>query len=111
MKKEIKVRNTLIAVTFVGLIISALQFTNIIYGWNYDTEKLNNLVVSNWFNILFWIDNLLVFGLGILYAVLGYKSKEDVVIKIAFSILAICTTMISSIFAINLVGEMFSIFY
>lgn len=115
LKKEIKnfekfVEIGLIALTIISLMINALEFTNIIYNWSYDTAGLNSLLISKPFNILLWTDNILIYLFGLFYIICAFDSKKDRVLKIAFSIFAILTTIVVSTLIINGVASLFGIF-
>ena len=103
------VRNTLIILTFISLIILFLNFTYAIYD-NMNIEKINNVLVNYVNTWLMWIDSLLIFIFGIIYIVLGIKSKKEVLLKVSFSIFSILTTMISITFIINFIAELFGVF-
>ncbi len=91
--------------------INALEFTNIIYNWSYDTAGLNSLLISKPFNILLWVDNILIYLFGLFYIVCAFESKKDRVLKIAFSIFSILTTIVISTLIINGVASLFGIFF
>lgn len=115
MKKEIKnfekfVGMILIVLTFISLLINALLFTNMIYSCSYITDQLNNLVVSKPFNILLWIDNILIYFFALLYMIDTIHSKKDIILKISFSLFSIFTTIIISNLCINLIATIFGIF-
>lgn len=115
MNKEIKnfgkvIEICLIVLTFISLIINAFIFTNSIYNCTYDTLNLNSLVISNSFNILFWVDNILIFLLNIFYIIDTIQKKENLLLKLSFSLFSICTTIIVSNFIINFIAKIFKIF-
>lgn len=108
--KEIIIRNILIVVTLISLIINAMQFTNAIYSWCYDTTRLNDLLVSPIFTFILWADNILVYLFAAWYMVLAERSKQEVVLKIAFSLFAILTTITASTLIVNVIAELFGVF-
>jgi len=108
-KLEKIVRNTLIVLTVVSLLINALQFTNAIYS-RMNTVRLNDVFVNPIFTFILWLDNILLYLFACWYMVLAEKSKQEVVIKISFSILAMLTTISSSVIVVNLVAELFGLF-
>ncbi len=115
MKKEIKyfeqiVEITLVVLTAISLIINALEFTNMIYNWSYDTTKLNSLLISKPFGILLWLDNIFVYLFSIFYIISAVQSKKNVLIKVSFAIFSILTTIVASIILINGVASIFGIF-
>ncbi len=115
MKKEIKnfekiVGIVLIVLTMISLIINAFIYTNMIYDWTYDTTNLNNIVVSTPFNVIMWIDNILIYVFSLFYIMSAIESKKDVFVKISFSIFSIVTSIIASNFIINGVASIFGIF-
>lgn len=115
MKKEIKnfeeiIKIILIILTFISLIINALQFTNIIYNSTYDTTKLNNIVISKPFTILLFINNILIYITSLFYIICAIESKKEVLLKISFSIFSILTTIVASTLIINFTATIFGVF-
>ena len=83
MKKEINVRNVLIVLTFISLIITFLNFTYLTYQER-NIDLINNFLVNYVNNAFLFIDNFLVIIFGIIYIVLGIKSKKEVLLKVSF---------------------------
>lgn len=115
MRKELKnfgtyVEMILIVLTFISLIINSLEFTNIIYNCSYDTVNLNNFLVSSLFDILLWVDNILIYLVSIFYIVDTIQQKKHMVLKLSFCLFSICTTMIVSTFIISFIANVFGIF-
>lgn len=111
MKREIKnfgkyIEVSLIILTFISLIISSLQYTNAIYD---NTMKLNNFVASRPFSITLLVDNVLIILLSIFYIIDTIQQKKNILLKISFCILSICSTMIVSSLIINGVAMLFGI--
>lgn len=115
MNKEIKnfskwIEFILIILTFISLIISSLQYTNIIYVNSYDTMKLNDLLVSTPFTVALWIDNILLFLVSIFYVIDTIQQKKNMLLKLSFCVFSICTTMVASTLIINGIAKIFGIF-
>ena len=115
MRKEIKnfdkiVGIVLIVLTVISLVINALIFTNTIYNCTYDTTNLNNLVISTPFNVIMWIDNILIYLFGLFYILSAIDTKKEMLLKISFSIFSIVTTIIVFSFVINFVATIFGVF-
>lgn len=115
MKKEIKnfgkwIEILLIILTFVSLIISALEYTNIIYNMVYDATKLNEFVVSTPFSIILWVDNILLFLVSIFYIIDTIQQKKNIFLKLSFCLFSICTTRVMSSFIISGIAKLFGIF-
>lgn len=115
MKKEIKnyekiTEIILIILTFISLIINPLVFTNALYSCSYETVNLNNLVITPFFNIILWIDNISIYIVSIFYIISAMESKQNVRIKIIFSIFSILTTTCVMTLIINLIASIFGIF-
>lgn len=106
---EIVVRNTLIVLTFISLIITFLNFTYLTYD-NLNTELINNVLVNYVNTWLMWINNILLYIFAFIYIVIGIKSKKEVLLKVSFSIFSILTSIISLVFIINIIAEMFGMF-
>lgn len=115
MKREIKNFNQMVGIilvvlTGISLVINALLFTNMIYNCSYDTMGLNELLVSTPFNILLWVDNILIFITALFYIISSIKEKKNSFIKISFAVFAVLTTIVVQSFAINWVAELFGVF-
>ena len=118
MKKEIKnfgkyVEITLIVLTFVSLVLSSLAYTSMIYdsidNTIYHTAKLNSVITSTTFNILFWVDNLLIYFVSIFYVIDTIREKKNVLLKISFCLFSICTTIVASLLIINFIAKLFGV--
>lgn len=107
-KNEIEI--LLVVLTFLSLIMSTLEYTNMIYNVSYDTTKLNDFVVSTPFSIVLWIDNILIILLSIFCVIDTIRQKKNVLLKISFCVISICSTMVVSTFIINAVAKLFGIF-
>ena len=112
MKKEIKnfskiTEITLIILTIISLIISALVYTNIIYDT--DSLTLNNIVISKPFTITLWIDNILIYIVSIFYIADTIEQKKNILLKLSLCIFSICTTIVCSTFIINGIAKIFNI--
>ncbi len=102
------VRNILIVLTFISLIITFLNFTYLTYQ-DRNIDLINDFLVNYVNNAFVFIDNFLVIIFAIIYVVLGIKSKKEVVLKIAFSVFSILTTMVVLTFIINFLASLFNI--
>ena len=102
------VRNILIVLTFISLIITFLNFTYLTYQ-DRNIDLINDVLVNYVNNSFVFIDNFLVIIFAIIYVVLGIKSKKEVVLKIAFSVFSILTTMVVLTFIINFLASLFNI--
>lgn len=115
MNKEIKnfgkwTEIILIVLTFVSLIITALEFTNMIYNTTYNTMKLNDFLVSRPFTITLWVDNILIILVSVFYIIDTIQQKKNIFLKLSFCIISICTTMLVSNFIVNGIAKIFGIF-
>lgn len=109
MRKNIDsfIRNVLIVLVLINLIVLVLNFTNIMYS-DRSTESLQSLL--NFVNgPVLWIDGILLYMFSLLYIVAAIQSKQEIVLKISFSIFAILTNTMTIVFFVNLVAELFKI--
>ena len=101
------VRNILIGLVFISLMIIILNFTNSIYS-DHDTTKLQNVL-----NIIngpvMWIGSILIYLFSLIYIVSAIQSKQEVILKVSFSVFAILFNMITMTFFINMIAEVFGI--
>ena len=72
--------------------------------------RLNELLVSTPFNILFWVDNNLIFITALFYIISSIEEKKNAFIKISFAIFAVLTTIVVQSFMVNLVAVVFGVF-
>lgn len=115
MKKEIKnfgkiLEVILIILTFVSLVIDLLIITNTIYIYRYDTMSLNSVVISMPFNVVLWINNILIYFISIFYIIDTIKEKKNVLLKLSFCLFSILTTIVVFSLIMNFVAELFNIF-
>ena len=97
--------------TVISLIIDLIVFTHGIYNDDmHNIEKINALVTSTPFCILYLIDNCLIYLFAILYIASAIDTKKEMLIKISFSIFAILTTLLITVQLVNIIGGMFGIF-
>ena len=108
INKEKMVRNILIVLTFISLIITFLNFTYLTYQ-DRNIDLINHFLVNYVNNLFVFIDNFLVIIFAIIYIVLGIKSKQEVTLKIFFSIFSLLTTMVVLTFIINFLAALFNI--
>ena len=104
IEKIVKV--ALIILTFVSIIITSLNMTYAYYQ-NHNIDKINDFLVNFVNSWLLWADNILVILLAIVYIILGVKSKKETLLKIAFSIFSIMTTMVVLTGIINIFASFF----
>ncbi len=114
MKKEIKnfgkwVEIILIVLTIISLIISALEYTNLIYSDSFNTIVLNDILISKPFTITLWIDNILIILVSIFYVIDTIEQKKNLFLKLSFCLFSICTTMLMSCLIINGIARIFGI--
>mgnify|MGYP000065219540 FL=1 len=116
MKREIKhfdtiVGVTLIILTAISLIIDAIAITHGIYSDSlYHMEKLDAVIRSNLFQILFWVDNLLIYLFAFLNILSAIDTKKERLLKISFSIFSVLTTIVVITLSVDVVGNLFGIF-
>lgn len=116
MKKELKNFDTivgiiLIVLTVISLVIDLFVFTHGICNNDiYHIEKIEALITSTPFTILFWVDNCLIYLFAFIYIVNAISTKKEMLVKISFSIFSILTTIIIATQLINVVGEWFGMF-
>ncbi len=72
--------------------------------------RLNELLVSTPFNILLWVDNILIFVIALFYIISSIKEKKNSFIKISFAVFAVLTTIVVQSFMVNFVAELFGVF-
>lgn len=115
MKKEIKnfgklTEIILIILTFISLVITALEYTNMIYNITYNTTKLGNFLASSPVLVTLWVDNILIILVSIFYVIDTIQQKKNILLKLSFCIFSICTTMLVSNLIVNGIAKIFGVF-
>lgn len=115
MKKEIKnfgkiVEIILIILTIVSLIITSLEYTNMVYNATYDTNGLNALLISTPFTIILWSNNILIYLISIFYIIDTIRYQDNKLLRLSFCIFSILTTIVVQTFIINFIASLFGIF-
>ena len=108
-KKEIIVRNILIGLTAVSLVITMLNYTYQVYE-DLNVDRINSFLVNYVNGWLMWIDNILLYIFAVMYIILGVKSKNEVLLKVCFSIFSILTAIMSLTFIVNGLAHLFGMF-
>ena len=120
MKKEIKnfgsiIEVVLVVLTFISIIINAIYFTNHMYSLESELvmlnmEAINKFCESSLFNILLWVDNIMIYFVLIFYVIDTIPSKKNVFLKLSFGLFSFLTTLIVIVGEVNIVSEIFGIF-
>lgn len=115
MRREIKyfdkiVGFSLIILTMISLVMNGLYYTYAIYDCTYDVASLNQFLVSKPLEFILWIDNILIYVLGLIYIIEAIKTKKDRLLKVSLSLFSVLTTMIVSTGIINLIASLFGMF-
>lgn len=115
MKKEIKnfgkiIEIILIILTVVSLIITSLEYTNMVYNATYDTNVLNALLISTPFTIILWSNNILIYLISIFYIIDTIRYQDNKLLRLSFCIFSILTTIVVQTFIINFIASLFGIF-
>lgn len=108
-KNEVIVRNVLIGLTIISLIITILNFTYQVYE-DLNIIRINDFLVNCVNTWIMWIDNILLYIFAVMYIILGVKSKNEVVLKVSFSLFSILTAIMSLTFIVNVFARLFGIF-
>lgn len=120
MKKEIKnfgtiVEVILVVLTFISLVINAIYMTNHMYSLESELVMLNMNAInsfceSSFFNIILWVDNILIYFVLIFYIIDTIKSKKNMFLRLSFSLFSFLTTLIVIVGEVNIVSNIFGIF-
>lgn len=107
VEKFIKI--SLIILTFISVVITLLNFTYLIYA-DRNIDTINNFLITYINGPLLWIDNILLILFAFIYIICAIESKEEILIKISFSIISILTSMVPLTLIINALANLFGIF-
>ncbi len=117
LNKEIKnyernVTIILIVLTVISLIIDFIAYTGMVYSDKvmYDTNTLRAVMNSGWFMTLLWVDNIAIYVTNLFYFAGILDSKRDLLVKIAFAIFSILSTLLINLQIVNLIADLFGIF-
>lgn len=110
MKKSMKIEK-IIEILFILFFIISLLINLVIHTHLADPcinlpeecNFTNDIISAFWFIVFFWIHNVGLWILSIWYFILALRSKNDIVIKIVISFIAILTSGIIETLLINFI--------
>lgn len=103
-------RNCLIILTLLSFIIVCLNFTHLVYI-DQNIDQINDFLLKYVNGPFLWITNILLYIVAIIYMIAGIKSKQEVALKVSFSLFSMLTTIISMTLIINWLAELFQMFH
>ena len=104
---DIFIRNILIILMLINLVILTLNYTNAVYS-NGSTDNLQSVLnIVN--GSIMWINSILLYIFSVLYIIVAVQSKKEMVIKIAFSLVAVLTNIMTMVFLVNGFASIFKI--
>ena len=117
LKKELKnyernVTIILVILTAISLVIDFLSYTCMVYGDAsfYNTDAIRTVIDSGWFMTIIWVDNIAIYVTNLFYAAAVIDSKRNLIVKIAFAIFSILSTLLINIQIVNLIASAFGMF-
>ena len=117
LKKELKnyemnVTIILVILTVISLVIDFLAYTGMLYndGMLYNVEGIRNVINSGWFMTLIWVDNIAIYIANLFYFAGVLDSKRDMIVKVAFAIFSILSTILINLQIVNLIADAFGMF-
>ena len=112
MNKEIKnfgkvIEVLLVFLTLISLVLTLLVFTNA-YHIGEET-RLNDLLISNSFLIVIYIENGLLYLVSLLYIIDTIEQKKNIFLRLSFTLFSILTTIFCFGSLTNVVAKVFGI--
>ena len=117
LNKEVKnyernVTIVLVVLTAISLIIDFIAYTGMVYSDKvmYDTNTLRTVMNSGLFMFLIWVDNIAIYITNLFYFAGIIDSKRDMIVKIAFMIFSVLSTILLNLQIVNLIADLFGMF-
>ena len=117
LKKEVKhyernVTIILVILTVISLVIDFIAYTGMVYMDDaiYQTNAIRTVMNSNLFITLIWIDNIAIYITILFYFAGIISSKRDMIVKIAFMIFSVLSTILINLQIVNLIADLFGMF-
>lgn len=76
----------------------------------YNTDAIRSVIDSGWFMTIIWVDNIAIYVTNLFYAAAVIDSKRNLIVKIAFAIFSILSTLLINIQIVNLIASAFGMF-
>ena len=117
LNKEVKnyernVTIVLVVLTAISLIIDFIAYTGMVYsnGTLYNIDTIRAIMNSGLFMLLIWVDNIAIYITNLFYFAGIISSKRDMIVKIAFMIFSVLSTILLNLQIVNLIADLFGIF-
>ena len=115
--KEVKnyernVTIVLVVLTAISLIIDFIAYTGMVYsdGTLYNIDTIRAIMNSGLFMFFIWVDNIAIYITNLFYFAGIIDSKRDMIVKIAFMIFSVLSTILINLQIVNLIANLFGIF-
>lgn len=102
----------LIILTVISLIINFLVYTAMVYNDEtiYNIEAIRGVINSSLFMTILWVDNIFIYVTNLFYFAAIFSSKKDMLVKIAFAIFTVLSTILINLQIVNLIADLFGMF-
>ena len=117
LKKELKnyekiVTIILVILTVISIVIDFLAYTGMLYGDEtfYNVTAIRKVINSGWFMTLIWVDNIAIYITNLFYFAGILDSKRDMIVKIAFAVFSILSTILINLQIVNDIASLFGMF-
>ena len=117
LNKEVKnyernVTIVLVVLTAISLIIDFIAYTGMVYSDDaiYNIDTIRAIMNSGLFMFLIWVDNIAIYITNLFYFAGIIESKRDMIVKIAFMIFSVLSTILLNLQIVNLIADLFGIF-
>ena len=117
LKKEVKhyernVTIILVILTVISLVIDFIAYTGMVYSDEtiYQIDAIRSVMNSGLFMILIWVDNIAIYITNLFYFAGIISSKRDMIVKIAFMIFSVLSTILINLQIVNLIADLFGMF-
>ena len=102
----------LIILTVISLVIDFIAYTGMVYSDEtiYQIDAIRSVMNSSLFMTILWVDNIFIYVTNLFYFVAIFSSKKDMLVKIAFAIFTVLSTILINLQIVNLIADLFGMF-
>lgn len=102
----------LIILTVISLMIDFIAYTGMVYSDEtiYQIDAIRSVMNSSLFMTILWVDNIFIYVTNLFYFAAIFSSKKDMLVKIAFAIFTVLSTILINLQIVNLIADLFGMF-
>lgn len=102
----------LVILTVISLVIDFIAYTGMVYSDEtiYQIDAIRSVMNSSLFMTILWVDNIFIYVTNLFYFAAIFSSKKDMLVKIAFAIFTVLSTILINLQIVNLIADLFGMF-